>query len=146
MNSDILLTKEELMQAGPVEGSLKIKAAFAQRFKKLRTAKGYTQLRLAQILHVSRSCLCAWEHGKRMPDMRMFVAICDIFNVSCGYMLGVEPLNKYEINSKDLFICSKSKFLDVSKLNDKNLYDLFNYYRELLLRQYRSEDLEKKRA
>ena len=107
----------------------KIRKAFAERFKQLRCEAGYTQSQLANLLHISRSTLCTWEHAKHIPDYQAISDICDLFDISCDYLLGVSSQrNFHQINPKDVIISNKAKFIDVSKLNDENLYLLVNYY------------------
>ncbi len=112
-----------------------IKVTFAKRFNQLRKEKGYTQAHLSQILHVSRSCLCTWEHGVRMPYISIFFKITCLFGVSADYMLGLTNMREGNIYCNDLIKCNKSVFLDVSKLDNTSLYTLINAYNELLINQ-----------
>lgn len=56
--------------------------------KRLRTTKGVTQARLAQLLGVSRSTVSMWEIGASEPDNDMLKAIADYFGVSVDALLG----------------------------------------------------------
>lgn len=112
-----------------------IKSTFSKRFKQLRKEKGYTQEHLAHILHVSRSCLCTWEHGVRMPYITVFFEITSLFGVSADYMLGLTNMRENNIYCPDLIKCNKAVYLDVSKLDDESLYTLISAYNELLINQ-----------
>jgi transcriptional regulator with XRE-family HTH domain len=54
-----------------------IRAEFGDRVRRLRKAKGITQLELAELLGVGRSYLSQIERGKRDPGLRLVKAIAD---------------------------------------------------------------------
>ena len=56
----------------------------------LRQQKKYSQLKLANLLGVSRSTIAMWESGNSQPGNDMLIRISEIFNVSTDYILGVE--------------------------------------------------------
>ena len=129
------LNKNEFFSCSPAECRVKIKKIFSNRFKELRIEKSYTQSRLAQVLHISRSCLCTWEHAVRMPDLSMFYEICTVLDVPPDYMLGLTNRKGDYLLNHDLIYCNKATYLDVSKLNHSNLYQLVSFYNDLLSEQ-----------
>ena len=134
MNEPIL-NEQNMFEGTLEERGLRVRQAFSSRFKELRLKQGYTQERLSSALHVSRGCLCAWEHGLRMPAFETLIDISRLFNVSCDYILGVEP-GKLELeNFKGVIVSNKSKYLDISNLSDKNLKKLLELYMELNILQ-----------
>ncbi len=60
---------------------------FARRLVKLRSEKGLTQQKLADALDVSKSTISLYETGDTVPDAKNIVRLCNIFGVSCDYLL-----------------------------------------------------------
>lgn len=60
---------------------------FARRLASLRNEKGLTQQKLADTLGVSKSTISLYETGDTVPDAKNIVRLCDIFGVSCDYLL-----------------------------------------------------------
>ena len=60
---------------------------FAKRLAQLRQEKGLTQQKLADILKCSKSTISLYETGDTVPDAKNIVRLCDIFGVSCDYLL-----------------------------------------------------------
>ena len=64
--------------------------------RKIRIKKGYTQLKVAMDLNISREALSYYENGKRSPDLQMLVLMSDYFDVSIDYLItGKEFSPKY---------------------------------------------------
>ena len=61
---------------------------FAQRLVELRKEKKITQTGLAEALHVAKGTVSVWERGVRKPEFDTLEDICDLFDVSLGYLLG----------------------------------------------------------
>ena len=55
--------------------------------KKIRKKKGYSQLKVAMDLNISRESLSYYENGKRSPDVQMLIAMSRYFNVSIDYLI-----------------------------------------------------------
>ena len=60
---------------------------FARRLASLRQEKGLTQQKLADLLNCSKSTISLYETGDTVPDAKNIVRLCDIFGVSCDYLL-----------------------------------------------------------
>ncbi len=56
----------------------------------LRTEKGYTQERLAEMLGVSTAAVSKWERANAYPDITLLPEIAEIFGVSVDYLLGYD--------------------------------------------------------
>ena len=52
-----------------------------ENIKRLRTARGLSQMDLAKILNVSDRTVSTWEMGTRIPRMGNIQAMADLFNV-----------------------------------------------------------------
>ncbi len=55
--------------------------------REIRRKKGYSQLKVAMDLNVSREALSYYENGKRSPDIQMLLKLSDYFNVSIDYLI-----------------------------------------------------------
>lgn len=67
-----------------------MKIQFSQQLSDLRKAAGLSQKELAVILHTSNSSVCDWERGRAQPDLQTLADIAAYFDVSVGYLLGLE--------------------------------------------------------
>ncbi len=62
---------------------------FAQRLLELRKDRGETQDQLAQILRVKKAQISEMENGKKTTTLEKLVLICEHYNVSSDYLLGL---------------------------------------------------------
>ena len=53
----------------------------------IRRAKGYSQLKVAFDLNISREALSYYENGKRSPDIAMLMKMSEYFDVSIHYLI-----------------------------------------------------------
>lgn len=53
----------------------------------VRKSRGYTQLKVAMALNISREALSYYENGKRSPDIAMLRRMSKYFNVSIDYLI-----------------------------------------------------------
>ena len=60
-----------------------------ERLKKLRMEKNLKQSDLAEMLHVGTSTVSGWEIGKYYPDYDKLVWLCQFYNVSSDYLIGL---------------------------------------------------------
>lgn len=61
-----------------------------QRIAARRRLLGLSQETLAEKLEVSRQAVSKWESDGAIPEIDKLIALCKIFNVSIGWLLGVE--------------------------------------------------------
>lgn len=66
------------------------KEIFAERFKKLRLNNHLLQPQMAIILGISKSAICMIEKGERAVSVEVLTLICEHFNVSADYLLGLK--------------------------------------------------------
>ncbi len=62
--------------------------------KKLRRDRDMTQEALAEALSVSPQAVSRWECGDAMPDISLFPALCNLFDVTADYLLGIDLSRK----------------------------------------------------
>ncbi|MBQ9679159.1 MAG: helix-turn-helix transcriptional regulator [Ruminococcus sp.] len=77
----------------------------SENIKKLRLAKGVSQVDLAEALFVSKQSISNWENDNIMPSVDMLVKIAKYFSVSTDYLLNLDD----------------KKVIDVSGLTDKQI-------------------------
>ena len=53
----------------------------------IRKKKGYSQLKVAMDLNISREALSYYENGKRNPDISTLIKLSNYFNVSIDYLI-----------------------------------------------------------
>ena len=53
----------------------------------IRKKKGYSQLKVAMDLNISREALSYYENGKRNPDLQMLRILSQYFNVSIDFLV-----------------------------------------------------------
>ena len=55
--------------------------------REIRKKKGYSQLKVAIDLNISREAPSYYENGKRCPSLDMLVKMSDYFHVSIDYLI-----------------------------------------------------------
>ena len=55
--------------------------------REIRKQRGYSQLKVAMDLNISREALSHYENGKRSPDIEMLVKLSRYFDVSIDYLI-----------------------------------------------------------
>ena len=63
-------------------------SVFADRLKKARKAKGFTQKAMAERLDMQEASYQKYEYVMREPNHAITVKIADILDVSVDYLLG----------------------------------------------------------
>lgn len=94
---------------------------FAKRLAQLRQEKGLTQQKLADILKCSKSTISLYETGDTVPDAKNIVGLCDIFGVSCDYLLCQTDYRRPEnerLTIEEMGYSEKA----AQKLNDLDLF------------------------
>ncbi len=55
--------------------------------REIRRRKGYSQLKVAFDLNISREALSYYENGKRSPDVKMLCRMSKYFGVSIDFLI-----------------------------------------------------------
>ena len=55
--------------------------------REIRKRRGYSQLKVAFDLNISREALSYYENGKRSPDIQMLCRMSEYFHVSIDYLI-----------------------------------------------------------
>ncbi len=61
--------------------------------REIRKKKGYSQLKVAMELNITREALSYYENGKRSPDIDMLILFSRYFNVSIDYLITGKDFN-----------------------------------------------------
>ena len=106
----------------------------SENLRILRKSFKLTQQEVADILGVDRSTYTFYEAGKSTPTKENMIKLCDIYNVTVGYLLGVEK------NCPEFKVASRSDRVDegTEGLSEISRHEKF------LIMAYRSLDSEKK--
>lgn len=70
--------------------SVELKLVIAKNIAALRTARGMTQIELAEKLNYSDKAVSKWERGESIPDVLVLKQIADMFSVTVDYLLEEE--------------------------------------------------------
>lgn len=63
--------------------------------REARKKKGYSQLKVAMDLCISREALSYYENGQRCPNLEMLIKLSDYFKVSIDYLI-TGKTNRYQ--------------------------------------------------
>ena len=63
---------------------------FGEKLKELRIEQGLTQKQLAEQIGSAQSAIYYWESNKQEPTKKKKKKLCQYFNVSADYLLGLE--------------------------------------------------------
>lgn len=69
-----------------------------QRIRELRLAKNISQVKLAELLGVTKQSVSNWENDNIQPSIDMLIKLSKIFNVSTDYLLGLTPTNSINVD------------------------------------------------
>lgn len=81
---------------------------FPKRLTQLRENRELSKKQLAEILHVSDSCISQYENGKSMPGYDTLLSIAQFFAVSIDFLLGNENKETHSLYNKDF--CNNVSF------------------------------------
>jgi len=76
-----------------------------------RKAKGFTQVKLAEILHVSEKTISKWECGNGFPDTTLILPLCEALGISANELLSGKTLadEEYKKQAEQNLISLKAK-------------------------------------
>lgn len=63
-------------------------ARFAERLKMLRQRLDLSQVELAERVAVAQNTISKWERGGSTASVPELLTLCDLFGVSCDYLVG----------------------------------------------------------
>lgn len=66
-----------------------------EKLVSLRKAKGFTQMKVAEELDVSRQAVSRWESGSALPSTENLKVLSELYGVSVDYLLNKENENSF---------------------------------------------------
>ena len=69
-----------------------------KRINELREAIGWSQVKLAKELGISKQTVSNWENENILPSVEMLIRISRVFNVSTDYLLGLENTPRLSVD------------------------------------------------
>ncbi|GAB2025681.1 helix-turn-helix transcriptional regulator [Lactovum odontotermitis] len=60
-----------------------------EKLRAIRKSKGWTQTQLAKRLHLVTGTISAYETGQKYPSIEVLIKICQLFDTSSDYLLGL---------------------------------------------------------
>lgn len=67
--------------------------------REIRKKRGFSQLKVAMDLSISREALSYYESGKRSPDIKMLLRLSEYFDVSIDYLITGKEFQSKKANS-----------------------------------------------
>lgn len=61
-----------------------------ERIKELRNDFNLSQAKLGELLAVSQDTVSLWENSKALPNTEYIILICNLFEISADYLLGLK--------------------------------------------------------
>lgn len=86
----------------------------SQTIYTLRTAKGLSQLELAEQLEVSRQSVSKWETGQSVPDLDKLIKLADLFGISVDELVRADA-QPTPPEPEVVYIREKPQFTPVQK-------------------------------
>lgn len=62
----------------------------SSRLKELRLSKNLTQKQLAALIGGNERSIRFYESGERLPGIDVVVALCNVFDVTTDYLIGLK--------------------------------------------------------
>ena len=62
---------------------------FGERLRDLRHEKHMTHKQLADKLDLVKGTISAYEQGKKYPSIEVLIKLCNVFQISADYLLGL---------------------------------------------------------
>ena len=65
-----------------------------------RKAKGWTQNQLGEKLGITDKAISKWETGRSMPDLSLFIPLCNLLDITLNELLAGERIPEEKLNEK----------------------------------------------
>lgn len=110
------------------------------RLKELRGLNNYTQEDVASYMGITRAAYTNIENGKRQRDEQTIRQLSELYNVSAGCILGMEPIpsdNKEQLlaNSEELDNSLVSMLVDLNPQDVQLVQDFVEWLKGVRTRQ-----------
>lgn len=83
------------------------KSMLAKRLRELRKERGFTQIDISDLIQISNTTLSQYESGKRMPGFAVLSQLCQLYETTTDYILGMSdekllPSTSISISHKEM--------------------------------------------
>jgi transcriptional regulator with XRE-family HTH domain len=72
---------------------------FGDRLRALRLERDLTQQQLADKIGLVKSSISAYEQNAKYPSIEVLIKICECFNVSSDYLIGISDSMEYKLSA-----------------------------------------------
>lgn len=119
----------------------------SKRLRIARTARGYTQEKLAKLVNTTKGTISNYENGHSTPSNEMLAKLADVLNTTTDFLLGRTDNMELTIEEKldralQLRDGEKIYFYDMEGLTDEDIEMLkkqIELYREMSERKKREK-------
>ena len=105
----------------------------------LRYKKGITQSDLAKQLGVTKGTVGMWETNKRTPTLDKLLLLCEYFDVTSDYLLGLSDQPKPSPEKENTDDTTNDMLKIFKELDKTNRYIVLGHANELLKEQQKSQ-------
>lgn len=94
---------------------------FGTRLKELRKEKKLTQQELADKVDLVKGSISAYEKSLKYPSVEALIRLCNYFNVSSDYLLGLsdeKEIKQYDLTEEQMELVTKM-IIQFHQLNNK---------------------------
>ena len=93
-----------------------------ERLAEVRKDHGDTQQDLADKLRVTKFTISNWEQGKSEPSHDLLVLICQLYNISSDYLLGISNVDPAYVQRRRLERFSKEELAELEQVENYLLW------------------------
>ena len=99
-----------------------MKKSIGDRLKDAREMKDLRQVDVAKDLFISNKVLSSYERNVSLPTIENLIALCEYYNVSADYILGIMPKKPNKDGEKPVYLTKDQKKLlsYFDRLNQEN--------------------------
>ena len=93
-----------------------LNAIFSQKLSEAVKDSGMNYAKLAEKLNISKATMSMYVHGKALPSLETFSAMCDVLSESADFLLGKKEYWKnsankiYKLSKNENIATAKSKY------------------------------------
>lgn len=110
-----------------------------KRLKELRLAKGISQQKLAEVIHVTQQSVYKYENDLAEPDLDVLIRCAEYFNTSVDYLIGFTNVaDRYENIDADAITVEEQRALSFYRTLSPSLQNLI----QGVINETASEDVE----
>lgn len=79
---------------------MEIKSLFSERLNLIMKERGVTQSTLSKAVGITKQSISMYSNAHRVPDIEVFKNICEFFEVSADYLLGISDVKSFDLETK----------------------------------------------